>query len=86
VRLNSAVGDTIRLLRTDRSLTLREVSKRSSVSLGHLSDIERGNKQASNQMLEAIAKGLDISTTQLIGEVHDYMKIYEYLKENSEQP
>jgi transcriptional regulator with XRE-family HTH domain len=53
------------------------------VSLGHLSDIERGNKQASNQMLEAIAKGLDISTTQLIGEVHDYLKIYDYLKENN---
>ena len=86
MRLNSAVGDTLRLLRTDRSLTLREVSKRSSVSLGHLSDIERGNKQASNQMLEAIAKGLEISTTELIGEVYDYMKIYDYLKENSEQP
>ena len=83
MRLNSAVGDTLRLLRTDRSLTLREVSKRSSVSLGHLSDIERGNKQASNQMLEAIAKGLEISTTELIGEVYDYMKIYDYLEETS---
>ena len=83
MRLNSAVGDTLRLLRTDRSLTLREVSKRSSVSLGHLSDIERGNKQASSQMLEAIAKGLEISTTELIGEVYDYMKIYDYLEETS---
>lgn len=80
MKLNSAVGDTIRLLRTDRSLTLRQVSKKSSVSLGHLSDIERGNKQASNEVLEAIALGLDLSTTELIGEVYDYLKIYEYLE------
>jgi hypothetical protein len=34
-------------------------------------------------MLEAIAKGLEISTTELIGEVYDYMKIYDYLEETS---
>jgi transcriptional regulator with XRE-family HTH domain len=82
VRLSNAVGDTIRLLRTDRSLTLREVSERSKVSLGHLSEIEMGKKNASNEVLEAIAVGLDLSTTELIGEVHDYLKIYDYLKEN----
>ncbi|CAB4137678.1 HTH_XRE domain containing protein [uncultured Caudovirales phage] len=82
MRLSNAVGDTIRLLRTDRSLTLREVSERSKVSLGHLSEIEMGKKNASNEVLEAIAVGLDLSTTELIGEVHDYLKIYDYLKEN----
>ena len=82
MRLSNAVGDTIRLLRTDRSLTLRAVSERSKVSLGHLSEIEMGKKNASNEVLEAIAVGLDLSTTELIGEVHDYLKIYDYLKEN----
>jgi transcriptional regulator with XRE-family HTH domain len=80
MRLGNAFGDTIRLLRTDRSLTLREVSERAKVSLGHLSEIEMGKKNASNEVLEAIALGLDLSTTELIGEVYDYLKIYEYLE------
>ena len=77
MKLKHAVGDTIRGLRQERNMTLRILSSRSHVALGHISDIERGNKNASHELLEALAQGLDISTTDLIGE------IYEYLKENN---
>lgn len=77
MKLKHAVGDTIRSLRQERNMTLRILSSRSHVALGHISDVERGNKGASHELLEAIALGLDITTTDLIGE------IYEYLKENN---
>jgi transcriptional regulator with XRE-family HTH domain len=73
MRLSNAIGDTIRILRTDKSLTLRQVSDKSSVSLGHLSEIEKGKKNASNEVLEAIAFGLDITTTRLMGEIYTYL-------------
>jgi hypothetical protein len=73
MKLGNAIGDTIRILRTDKSLTLRQVSDKSSVSLGHLSEIEKGKKNASNEVLEAIAFGLDITTTRLMGEIYTYL-------------
>ena len=83
MRLNDAIGDTLRTIRMEKNLTLRQVSAKGHIALGHISDVERGRKNASHDMLEAIAVGLDISTVDLIGEVYDYMKIYEYLKENN---
>jgi transcriptional regulator with XRE-family HTH domain len=52
--LNTAVGHTLRRVRLKDNLTLRAVSKRASVALGHLSDIERGNKCPSLPMVQAI--------------------------------
>ena len=74
MKLKHAVGDTIRTLRHDRNMTLRKLSSRSHVAMGHISDVERGNKGASHELLEAIAYGLDISTTELIGEIYEYLK------------
>lgn len=77
--LTNAIGGTLRDIRKDKHLTLRQVSKKANIALGHLSDVERGAKTASNEMLEAIARGLDITTVRLIEEV------YLYLKESNEQ-
>lgn len=85
MRLNDAIGDTLRSIRLEKNLTLRQVSAKGHVATGHISDIERGKKNASHDMLEAIAVGLDISTVDLIGEVYDYMKIYEYLGSNDQK-
>lgn len=76
MHLIQAIGMTLRELRHEQKLTLRQVSDRAHVSIGYLSEVERGDKSASGDMIEAIAKGLNISTTELVGE------IYEYLKEN----
>lgn len=72
--LKHAIGDTIRIIRTSNSLTLRQLSERSYVSLGYLSEIERGYKEASTTVLEAVAKGLDVSTAQLIKEIYQYLQ------------
>lgn len=77
MRLQSAIGDTIRRLRTEQGKTLRDVADKQYMSFNYLSEIERGTKVASPDILEAIARGLKITTVELIGE------IYEYLEEHS---
>lgn len=64
----------MRGLRLSKNLTLRQVSSKSHVSLGHLCDVERGAKNASNELLEAIAKGLELTTVELIGEIYEYLR------------
>jgi transcriptional regulator with XRE-family HTH domain len=74
MKLQQAVGLTVRDLRLSRNLTLRQVSHKANVSLGHLCDIERGESNASNEILEAIAKGLQLTTVALVGEIYEYLK------------
>lgn len=74
MKLNNAVGDTIRELRNERNMTLRYLAYKSHISLGYLSEVERGHKWAGYEFLDAIASGLDLSTLELLGEVYDYLK------------
>lgn len=77
MKLNDAIGDTLRSIRLEKNLTLRQVSAKGHVATGHISDVERGKKNASHDMLEAIAVGLDISTLELIGEIYEYLGSHE---------
>lgn len=75
--LNTAVGHTLRRIREQDDITLRTVSSRASVALGHLSDIERGNKCPSLPIIEAIwTVGLQRDISYLMKE------IYKTLEEN----
>jgi transcriptional regulator with XRE-family HTH domain len=73
MRLQQAVGLTVRDLRLNRNLTLRKLSDNSHVSLTFLHEVETGKKNASNDVLEAIAKGLDVTTAQLMKEIYEYL-------------
>jgi len=73
MRLQQAVGQTVRELRLSKNLTLRKLSNNSHVSLTFLHEVETGKKNASNDVLEAIAKGLDVTTAQLIKEIYEYL-------------
>lgn len=73
MNLRTAIGGTVRELRHQRNLTLRQLSNSSHVALGYLSEVERGHKDASSQILESIAKGLSLSTYQLIKEIYEYL-------------
>ena len=64
----------MRDLRLSRNLTLRRLSSNSHVSLTFLHEIETGKKNASNEILEAIAKGLDVTTVELVGEIYEYLR------------
>lgn len=65
ILLRHELGDVLREQRQDQGRTLRDVSSSAKVSLGYLSEIERGEKEASSEMLTAIssALGLELSAT-----------------------
>lgn len=71
VLMREILGESLRELRTSSSLTLREVSGRAQVSLGYLSEIERGQKEASSELLNAICGALDVPLADVLRLVSD---------------
>ncbi|MGH3615857.1 MAG: helix-turn-helix domain-containing protein [Pseudonocardia sp.] len=68
VLLREAIGSSLRRARTARRRTLREVSRRARVSLGYLSEVERGRKEPSSELLAAICEALDVALPDLLTE------------------
>ena len=67
--LRSAVGQTLRSARTEQSRTLRDVAREARVSLGYLSEVERGQKEASSELLNAICEALGLQLSALLSDV-----------------
>ncbi|OZG64096.1 XRE family transcriptional regulator [Bifidobacterium hapali] len=74
VSLREAIGHVLRDLRTRDRKTLREVSEKAGVSLGYLSEVERGQKEASSELLSSIAESLGVSTPKMLRMVADYLE------------
>jgi transcriptional regulator with XRE-family HTH domain len=72
--LREAIGGTIRRARTARRRTLRDVSRDARVSLGYLSEIERGRKEPSSELLAAICDALALSLPELLDDVADSLR------------
>ena len=77
--LRQIIGDTLRGLRLRQRRTLREVSATARVSLGYLSEVERGQKEASSELLAAICRALDVELSELFGEVSTVLRREEKL-------
>ncbi len=73
------IGDVLRELRLQKRHTLRQVAGRASVALGYLSEIERGQKEASSEILLSIAEALDVPISQIMREVSDRLAVLEGL-------
>jgi DNA-binding Xre family transcriptional regulator len=71
VLLRRLLGDVLRRHRVLQSRTLRDVSAAAGVSLGYLSEIERGRKEASSELLAAICNALDVSLSEVLREAGD---------------
>jgi transcriptional regulator with XRE-family HTH domain len=71
VLLRRMLGDVLRRHRTRQSRTLRDVSVAAGVSLGYLSEVERGRKEASSELLAAICGALDVELSEVLREVSD---------------
>lgn len=67
--LRDAVGKELRAARVAQSRTLRDVARDARVSLGYLSEVERGQKEASSELLSAICNALNIQLSSLLGNV-----------------
>lgn len=71
VLMREALGETLREIRTSQGRTLREVSVAARVSLGYLSEVERGQKEASSELILSICQALEISQAEVLHKVAD---------------
>jgi len=81
VLLRHLLGDALRRLRLRQGRTLREVSASARVSLGYLSEVERGQKEASSELLAAICSALGAPLSQVLREVSDNFALAELQSE-----
>jgi transcriptional regulator with XRE-family HTH domain len=81
VLLRQLLGDVLRRLRVRQGRTLREVSASARVSLGYLSEVERGRKEASSELLAAICAALDTPLSSVFREVSDNFALAELQNE-----
>jgi transcriptional regulator with XRE-family HTH domain len=77
--LREVVGETLRGARMRQCRTLREVSAAARVSLGYLSEVERGQKEPSSELLAAICGALDVELSELFSEVSTVLRREEKL-------
>ena len=69
VLLREHIGQSLRSARTSQSRTLRDVAREARVSLGYLSEVERGQKEASSELLNSICAALGLSLSFVISDV-----------------
>lgn len=77
--LRREIGDVLRDARQRQGRTLREVSSAARVSLGYLSEVERGQKEASSELLGSICEALDVPMSLVLREVSDRVAVAEGL-------
>jgi transcriptional regulator with XRE-family HTH domain len=71
--LRELIGGVLRRARTSQGRTLREVSDSARVSLGYLSEVERGRKEASSELLNAICDALEVPLSAVLIDAGEQM-------------
>jgi transcriptional regulator with XRE-family HTH domain len=71
------LGDVLRTRRMDQGRTLRQLCAEARVSLGYMSEIERGQKEASSELLAAICTALDVPLSEILSDVADAVALEE---------
>lgn len=69
ILLREELGEVLREARTSQGRTLRQVSSEASISLGYLSEIERGEKEASSELLASVCTALGVPLSGVLTEV-----------------
>ena len=67
--LRTHLGSALRAARVSQGRTLRDVAKSARVSLGYLSEVERGQKEASSELLNSICGALDLKLSNVLSNV-----------------
>lgn len=79
VLVRELIGESLREERVSQAKTLREVSREARVSLGYLSEVERGQKEASSELLAAICAALDLPLSVVLNVVSEKMAMHEQI-------
>ena len=77
ILLRTHIGSALRAARIEQGRTLRDVAKSARVSLGYLSEVERGHKEASSELLNAICSALDLSLSTILVDVTNVVRTHE---------
>lgn len=77
VLVRQEIGDVLRDFRLQKGRTLRQVAGDASVALGYLSEVERGQKEASSEILSAVAEALETPLSIIMGEVSERLAVVE---------
>ena len=77
ILLRTHIGSALRAARIEQGRTLRDVAKSARVSLGYLSEVERGQKEASSELLNAICSALGLSLSTILVDVATVVKNHE---------
>ena len=75
--LRTLLGEALRTTRLSQDRTLREVSSLARVSLGYLSEVERGQKEASSELLASICRALGVRLSDVLREVSESLSVLE---------
>ncbi|WP_433378858.1 helix-turn-helix domain-containing protein [Actinoplanes sp. CA-142083] len=67
--LRTVVGEALRRHRQEQQRTLAEVAREACVSVQYLSEVERGRKEPSSEILAAVCDALQIDLSELVVEV-----------------
>lgn len=81
VLLRKVIGDALRARRLAQHRTLREVSTAANVSLGYLSEIERGHKEASSELLASVCDALGARLSEMLSDVSATFALAEQMEE-----
>ena len=77
--LRTLIGEALRATRLEQDRTLREVSSAARVSLGYLSEVERGQKEASSELLASICRALGVRLSDVLRDVSETLAAVEPL-------
>jgi transcriptional regulator with XRE-family HTH domain len=77
VLLRQSLGAVLRAERMQRGMTLRELSARARISLGYISEVERGQKEASSELLAALCDALELPLSTVLRSVSDEVALEE---------
>ncbi|WP_292834718.1 helix-turn-helix transcriptional regulator [Microbacterium sp.] len=80
ILVRQEIGEVLRDFRLQKGRTLRQVAGRASVALGYLSEVERGQKEASSEILASVADALDVPISIIMREVGDRLSVLEGLQ------
>ena len=80
ILVRQEIGEVLRDFRLQKGRTLRQVAGRASVALGYLSEVERGQKEASSEILASVADALDVPISTIMREVSDRISVLEGMR------
>lgn len=86
ILLREELGETLRDIRLKKGLTLRHTALKANVALSYLSELERGQKEASSEVILSITKALDFPLSEFLIEVANRMALFETITRKSPVP